>query len=128
MRAGQASLGVQNIDVDAGQHVGAPARVRLSDTGRRYRRARLNGVVSRRVGDGEWRRKIGRGRARLHCLIRTVHFLPVTVLNAFTLSVAGSYSGVETGGSGGSMNRGPELLGPRVRGQKILRKKRIRHF
>ena len=26
------------------------------------------------------------------------------------------YSGVETGGSGGSMNRGPELLRPRVVG------------
>jgi len=40
-----------------------------------------------------------------------------------------TYSGVETGGSDGSMNRGPRTPGsPRVRGQNILRKKRIGHF
>jgi len=37
-------------------------------------------------------------------------------------------SGVETGGSGGSMNRGPELLGAQSPGPKKLRKKRICHL
>jgi len=38
------------------------------------------------------------------------------LLNGNVSFVAIKYSGVGTGGSGGSMNRGPELLGPRVVG------------
>ena len=37
----------------------------------------------------------------------------------YAVSKSGGISGIDTGGSGCSMNRGPDLLGPRVVRQKI---------
>jgi len=91
-----------------------------------YRQPNVHQLGSLRPWD--YRGKCYMDRKRIQCLSNTSQHVPIYLqpfLRYSGISVA-SDSGVETRGLGGSMNRGPELLGARVVGpQKILGKKII---